>query len=141
MVGGAWFDRQLANGSEKHDIHLEVCAFVHHLEKQKKHPLLLFSNVDNSGEELVTHAATGVIEVGDPDLDEEASLNADFSINWERDLSFAELTFFYNSFEDYIFLRSTGEEVNETPVFAYDQEDAELAWERTIAFFKEKLAG
>jgi 2,5-furandicarboxylate decarboxylase 1 len=37
--------------TEKHDIHLEVCAFIHHLEKQKQHPLLLFSNVDNLSRE------------------------------------------------------------------------------------------
>lgn len=36
---------------EKHDIHLEVCAFIQHLEKQQQHPLLMFSNIDNlSGE-------------------------------------------------------------------------------------------
>jgi len=36
---------------EKHDIHLEVCAFIHHLEKQKQYPLLLFSNIDNLSRE------------------------------------------------------------------------------------------
>ncbi len=88
----------------------------------------LFSNVDNSlaDESLVTHAATGVIEIGDPDLDEESSLNADLSFTWERDLSYAQVTLFYNSFEDYIFLRNTGEDQDETPIFAYDQDDAEF---------------
>ena len=36
---------------EKHDIHLEVCAFIHHLEKQKQYPLLRFSNIDNLSRE------------------------------------------------------------------------------------------
>jgi len=86
----------------------------------------LFSNVDNSGEALVTHAATGVIEIGDPNLDKEASLNADLSFNWQGEQSWAELTFFYNTFEDYIFLLNTGSEVDETPVYAYEQDDADF---------------
>ncbi|MFQ5540615.1 MAG: UbiD family decarboxylase domain-containing protein, partial [Candidatus Binatia bacterium] len=36
---------------EKHDINLEVCALVDKLEKQRRTPLLLFSNINNlSGE-------------------------------------------------------------------------------------------
>lgn len=36
---------------DKHDIRLEVCALAGELEKQKRYPLLLFSNIDNlSGE-------------------------------------------------------------------------------------------
>jgi iron complex outermembrane receptor protein len=86
----------------------------------------LFSNVDNSGEALVTHAATGIIEIGDPNLDTEVSLNADLSLNWQGERSFAELTLFYNTFNDYIFLLNTGAEVDETPVYAYEQDDAEF---------------
>jgi iron complex outermembrane receptor protein len=86
----------------------------------------LFSNLGNSGESLVTHAATGIIEVGDPNLDTEVSLNADMSLNWQGDRSFAELTFFYNTFNDYIFLLNTGLEVDETPVYDYEQDDAEF---------------
>ena len=37
--------------ADKHDIHLEVCAMIADLEKQKREPLVLFSKVDNlSGE-------------------------------------------------------------------------------------------
>jgi iron complex outermembrane receptor protein len=86
----------------------------------------LFSNLGNSGESLVTHAATGIIEVGDPNLDTEVSLNADLSLNWQGDRSFAELTFFYNTFNDYIFLLNTGLEIDETPVYDYEQDDAEF---------------
>jgi iron complex outermembrane receptor protein len=88
----------------------------------------LFSNVDNTAadDNLVTHAATGVIEIGDPDLDEEVSLNADISLNWQGDGSWAQLTLFYNTFEDYIFLLNTGTEFEETPVYAYEQDDAEF---------------
>lgn len=88
----------------------------------------LFSNVDNTAadDNLVTHAATGVIEIGDPDLDEEVSLNADISLNWQGDGSWAQLTVFYNTFEDYIFLLNTGTEFEETPVYAYEQDDADF---------------
>ncbi len=86
----------------------------------------LFSNVDNTGEELVTHAATGLIEVGDPNLDEETSLNADLTLSWQGEASWAELTAFYNTFEDYIFLLNTGTAVDETPVYAYEQDDADF---------------
>ena len=86
----------------------------------------LFSNVDNSGAELVTHAATGVIEIGDPDLDEEVSLNADLAFAWRGEQSWAELTFFYNQFEDYIFLFNSGGFQDETPVYLYQQDDADF---------------
>lgn len=87
----------------------------------------LFSNVDAMDpEELVTHAATGIIEVGDPDLDNETSLNADLALQWHSANSWAELSLFYNQFDDYIFLRNTGEEVDETAVYDYLQEDAKF---------------
>ena len=86
----------------------------------------LFSNVDNSGETLVTHAATGTIEIGDANLDEEISLNADFSVNWQGERSWAELTVFYNQFDDYIFLLNSGEFEDETPVYLYEQDNADF---------------
>ncbi|WOJ94693.1 TonB-dependent receptor [Congregibacter variabilis] len=84
----------------------------------------LFSNLNNSAEEFVTHAATGIIEVGDPNLDTEVSLNADLSLTYMSERAFAEITFFYNTFNDYIFLLNTGSEVDETPVYVYEQDDA-----------------
>ena len=87
----------------------------------------LFSNVDAiDGEDLVTHAATGVIEVGDPGLDEEVSLNADLTLGWQGDRSWAQITLFYNQFEDYIFLANSGASVDETPVYYYSQDDADF---------------
>ncbi|GAB5451573.1 MAG: TonB-dependent receptor [Halioglobus sp.] len=84
----------------------------------------LFSNVDAANAEaLVTHAATGIIEIGDPDLDEETSLNADFSLSWTNQTSWAEIAVFYNAFEDYIFLSNSGEAADETPIYLYSQED------------------
>jgi iron complex outermembrane receptor protein len=87
----------------------------------------LFANIDATvPDELVTHAATSAIAIGDADLDEESSLNTDLSISWESSRSWAELTLFYNSFEDYIFLLNTGDFVDDTPVYAYSQEDADF---------------
>jgi iron complex outermembrane receptor protein len=86
----------------------------------------LFSNLNNGEEQLVTHAATGIIEIGDPDLDEEVSYNADLSLNWHTEDAFAELTLFYNTFSDYIFLLNTGEAVDETAVYVYEQDDADF---------------
>jgi iron complex outermembrane receptor protein len=85
----------------------------------------LFSNVDATDpEELVTHAATAAIEIGDPDLDEETSLNTDLTLSWVGEDSRAELAVFYNRFEDYIFLFNSGADVDGTPVYLYEQDDA-----------------
>ena len=86
----------------------------------------LFSNIDNSGETLIPHAATGVIEIGDANLDEETSLNADLSVNWQGERSWAQITLFYNQFTDYIVLLNSGEFQDETPVYFYDQDDADF---------------
>lgn len=86
----------------------------------------LFSNFGNGPEALVTHAATGVIEIGDSTLDQESAVNADVSLKWGADESWAELTVFYNVFQDYIFLLNTGTESDETPVYSYEQEDADF---------------
>ncbi len=87
----------------------------------------LYSNAGNNGpDEWVEHAATAAIELGNPNLDTEASNNADFSVRWSGDGHWADLTVFFNDFEDYINLLNTGQEVGETPVLIYAQEDAEF---------------
>ena len=84
----------------------------------------LYSNIEATDlESLVTHVATGAIEIGDPELDTESALNADLSLAWNGDASFAELTVFYNDFRDYIFLSNDGQERDETPILSYAQED------------------
>lgn len=87
----------------------------------------LFSNVDGSGpEDWIEHAATAAIELGDPDLDTEVSRNIDLSLHWHNGNKDLEVTFYYNDFADYITLMNTGLEVDELPVLAYVQEDAEF---------------
>jgi len=87
----------------------------------------LFSNIEaTDSENLIAHPATGVIEVGNADLDEEISLNLDIALQWHSGRSWAEISLFYNSFEDYIFLTNSGEEADEVPVYLYQQEDAKF---------------
>jgi iron complex outermembrane receptor protein len=99
------------------------------LSRSERAPTIeeLYSNVEaESPDELVVHAATNAIEVGDSDLDTEVSNNLDLSLNWQRGLHFAEITVFYNDFSDYINLFNTGVEVEEVPVLTYTQDDAEF---------------
>lgn len=97
----------------------------------------LYSNLGNVDDELVTHAATGIIEVGDTNLSTEVSLNTDLSLTWQNESSFAELTVYYNTFDDYIYLANSGEDVDETAVFNYEQENADfygIEFDSSIAF-------
>ena len=88
----------------------------------------LYSNINvESPAELVVHAATGVIEIGDPDLDEELSYNLDLSFNWAAERHWAELSLFYNSFQDYIFLFNTGATSVDDPIYRYRQDEAKFA--------------
>jgi iron complex outermembrane receptor protein len=87
----------------------------------------LFSNVEATAEEeLVEHAATGIIEIGRSDLDTEVSKNIDFSMDWQGSGHYVSVTVFYNEFQDYIGLLATGEEVDGVDVYVYDQQDAEF---------------
>jgi iron complex outermembrane receptor protein len=99
------------------------------LSRSERAPTIeeLYSNVDaSSPDELVVHAATNAIEVGDSGLDTEVSNNLDLSLNWQRGSHFAEVTVFYNDFSDYINLFNTGLEVEGVPVLTYTQDDAEF---------------
>lgn len=85
----------------------------------------LYSNVSAATpDELVVHAATGSIEIGDPDLDTEVSNNIDLSLHWSQSLNTVDLTVFYNDFPDYINLLNTGEFVADTPVLRYVRDGA-----------------
>ena len=69
----------------------------------------LYSNVVNLGSEnLVEHAATGAVEIGDPDLDRETATNIELGWTHFGERYSAAVNFFYNDFSDYIYLRNTG---------------------------------
>ena len=91
----------------------------------------LFSNtsLDTCGryaddERLVVHAATGLLEIGNPSLDTEKSNNIEFGYRINSGSITGEFSAYYNSINDYIYLDITGEEAEETPIAAYLQQDA-----------------
>lgn len=72
------------------------------------------------------HAPTNAIELGDPDLAGETSLGADVTFRKLSGGLSGEINLFANRFDDFIFLRSTGEERDGLRVLEYVQEDAEF---------------
>ena len=90
----------------------------------------LFSNIASPScgvnTDLVTHAATSLIEIGDPNLDTEVANNLELgwrhtSENWS-----ASVSAYYNQISDFIYLQLTGEEEDETDIAVYRQEDADF---------------
>jgi iron complex outermembrane receptor protein len=82
-----------------------------------------FSN--QSGiDELIPHLATATIEIGNPDLVHETANNLDIGLRYRHEGFSFNLSVFYNQIDDYIFLRDTGLEEDETPVFAYVQQNS-----------------
>ncbi len=87
----------------------------------------LYSNYGNTGPSTwVTHAATAAIEVGDVNLDTEESLNIDVGLSLHGETQSLRLGAYYNDFDNFINLASTGMEVGETPVRRYEQGAAEF---------------
>ncbi len=98
-----------------------------------------FSNVDTSScgtsTELVAHAATNLVEIGNANLDTEDAINLDVGYRFNIGSATGEVTAFYNDISDYIFLNLTGQEVDETLVATYLGQDAEFyGVETTIDF-------
>jgi iron complex outermembrane receptor protein len=87
----------------------------------------LFSNFGLADvADCVIHFATGSCEIGDVNLNEEESDNLDVSLYLSlRDID-ATITWFYNSFHDYIYQANTGVEVDEFPVRAYQNDGADF---------------
>ncbi len=89
-----------------------------------------FSNVDTSTcrttTELVTHAATNLIEVGNADLDTETAINFDVGYRFSVGSAVGEITAFYNDIDDYVYLNLTGQEVDETQVANFEAQAAEF---------------
>ena len=56
--------------------------------------------------ELVEHAATGLFEIGQPDLDPEVSTNLEFGLRKYASHFEARLNFYYNVIDDYIYLQN-----------------------------------
>lgn len=102
--------------------------------RSERSPLLeeLYSNAGNDNDavtldnDLVAHVATGIVEVGDADLDSEKSNNIDLHLHYEAGEFYVGLTAYYNRFDDYIGLFDTGDVdiVEGVEIFAYRQSDA-----------------
>ncbi len=87
----------------------------------------LYSNDGNSGPSTwVTHAATAAIEVGDVTLEPEESVNVDIGLLLHGETQSLRIGAYYNDFDNFINLASTGVEVGETPVRRYEQGSAEF---------------
>ncbi|MES1924449.1 outer membrane cobalamin receptor protein [Salinisphaera sp. T31B1] len=72
------------------------------------------------------HGGVAAFQVGDPNLEEETSLNTDLSLRWASEALRAKATVYRNAIDNYIFLRDTGETMAGLPVLANDQTDARL---------------
>ena len=72
------------------------------------------------------HLATQTFEIGDPNLNEESSINFTFSLAYETELLDAHASFYHYDFDDYIFQSATGEIDDDLPVLVYEQSNAEF---------------
>jgi len=73
------------------------------------------------------HGGVAAVQQGDPDLEEETSLNSDLSLRWVTQNTRVIASIYRNAIDSYIFLGDTGQTAdNGLPVFEYDQDDAEL---------------
>ncbi len=86
----------------------------------------LFSNAGNGLADLVVHGATGLIELGNPELDAEQSNNLDITLGYESERLQGFVTAYQNRVVDYIYLADTGLSREDVPLFQYQQQDAEF---------------
>ena len=70
------------------------------------------------------HVGTSTYEIGNPDLGAESSISMDLSVHLSLDPVALSVTGFSNRFRDFIFLRSTDEEIEHLPVYRVSQGQA-----------------
>jgi len=78
-------------------------------------------------DDCVIHAASGSCEIGNPDFQEETSLNTDATVYLDYGKFTATITAFYNQFNDYIGQITTGVEADGYPVREYQQDNARFS--------------
>ena len=94
--------------------------------------ITLSGTLDMSGraptaEELYSngpHLATNAFEIGDPNLNEEEVVALALSANYAHETVEINTSVYAMEFDDYIYEVGTGEEVEELPVFQWQQADA-----------------
>ncbi len=72
------------------------------------------------------HEGTNRFEIGNPDLSNERNLQIDISVEYENEHIEWYINGFYNKINDYIYLQPNGETVEKTPVYVYNQQNANL---------------
>ncbi len=86
-------------------------------------------------EDFVAHAATGLFEIGNPNLSEETANNFEFGYRMHSGPVTGQISAYYNEIDDYIFLDLAGEEHEGTPLANWLARDAEFrGLEGEIAF-------
>jgi iron complex outermembrane receptor protein len=115
-----------------------------------------YSNLVNDSSSYVVHGATGAIELGDRNLRDEKSSNADISLRADYDSLTAKVAGFYNQFDQFIYLHNTGTEIDDADVLSYQQQDARFhgveyeleyllnqgeEWRWTLSLFGDRIRG
>ncbi|MFW5815886.1 MAG: TonB-dependent receptor plug domain-containing protein [Wenzhouxiangella sp.] len=73
------------------------------------------------------HGGVAAVQLGNPDLQAEKSLNTDLALRWRSSRLVASATVFRNRIDDYVFLTDTGQQApNGLPVFFHEQDDSVL---------------
>ena len=72
------------------------------------------------------HEGTNRFEIGNPDLSNERNLQTDISLEYKNQHVEWYMNGFYNKISDYIYLQPNGENVDNTPVYNYNQQNANL---------------
>ncbi len=70
------------------------------------------------------HIATAQYEIGDADLDLETAINLEGTLRWTGQNLSLGANVFVTEFDGFIYLRPTGEEIDELDAFAFMQDDA-----------------
>ncbi len=73
------------------------------------------------------HGGVAAIQIGNPDLAPEESLNLDLALRWRFSRLTGSATIYQNRIDDYIYLLDTGESAsNGLPIFSHNQADATI---------------
>ncbi len=90
-----------------------------------------YSNISNvtcmepgDPEDLIAHAATQRLEIGNPNADKEQSSNIEIGIRRHMGAVTGDVNFFYNDIEDYLYMRDTGVYVDDVQIARMTQGDA-----------------
>ena len=72
------------------------------------------------------HHGTNRYEIGNENIEHEQNLQVDLSLEWRNKHFEAFVNGFHNTINNYIYLQPTGETREDSPVYAYTQNDARL---------------